>query len=279
MAAARNASTTTPKNGRGASRLSFAKISDTLTVPDLLALQTESFDWLVGNDAWKTRVAEAQAGGGEDDPAEQAAAGEGGRPELERALGVLGRGPELLEVAVAVAELVGELRLVEEPRPVRHLVTGLRRLQRPLGPYQRRRTGPYLPQHPVPACLGGVQQRLHGGRRVGAHTLLRDPGELHRLRGQGRQQQQQGEHERDEERPGDDDRGCGPPQAKALQPVRRRVQQIGGGHADQERQQDLSEQVQADQKRQKRNQPDQGEPHALAQEVCSEPIERHAWPA
>lgn len=66
MAAARNASTTTPKNGRGASRLSFAKISDTLTVPDLLALQTESFDWLVGNDAWKARLAEAQAAGRTD---------------------------------------------------------------------------------------------------------------------------------------------------------------------------------------------------------------------
>ncbi len=62
MAAARNATTPTPKNGRGASRLSFAKVTDTLTVPDLLALQTESFDWLVGNDAWKARVAEAQAG-------------------------------------------------------------------------------------------------------------------------------------------------------------------------------------------------------------------------
>ena len=60
MAAARNATTPTPKNGRGASRLSFAKVTDTLTVPDLLALQTESFDWLVGNDAWKARVAEAQ---------------------------------------------------------------------------------------------------------------------------------------------------------------------------------------------------------------------------
>lgn len=68
MAAARNASTTTNKNGRGASRLSFAKISDTLTVPDLLALQTESFDWLVGNDAWKARVAEAQAEGRTDVP-------------------------------------------------------------------------------------------------------------------------------------------------------------------------------------------------------------------
>ncbi|GAA2904473.1 DNA-directed RNA polymerase subunit beta [Microbacterium keratanolyticum] len=67
MAAARNASTpTTNKNGRGASRLSFAKISDTLTVPDLLALQTESFDWLVGNEAWKARVAEAKKAGRKD---------------------------------------------------------------------------------------------------------------------------------------------------------------------------------------------------------------------
>ncbi|MCS4277657.1 MULTISPECIES: DNA-directed RNA polymerase subunit beta [Mycetocola] len=68
MAAARNASTTSPKNGRGHSRLSFAKITDTLTVPDLLALQTESFDWLVGSEAWKTRVAEAEAEGRNDLP-------------------------------------------------------------------------------------------------------------------------------------------------------------------------------------------------------------------
>jgi DNA-directed RNA polymerase subunit beta len=68
LAAARNATTTTPKNGRGAPRLSFAKISDTLTVPDLLALQTESFDWLVGNEAWKARVAEAKAAGRNDVP-------------------------------------------------------------------------------------------------------------------------------------------------------------------------------------------------------------------
>ena len=57
---------TTPLNGRGASRLSFAKITDTLTVPDLLALQTESFDWLVGNDVWKARLAEGQAQGRTD---------------------------------------------------------------------------------------------------------------------------------------------------------------------------------------------------------------------
>ncbi|KZX21557.1 DNA-directed RNA polymerase subunit beta [Rathayibacter tanaceti] len=69
MAAASTATTTSPKNGRAASRLSFAKISDTLTVPDLLALQTESFDWLVGSEAWKTRVAEAKAAGREDLPA------------------------------------------------------------------------------------------------------------------------------------------------------------------------------------------------------------------
>ncbi|AYF97588.1 DNA-directed RNA polymerase subunit beta [Protaetiibacter intestinalis] len=57
MAAARSASSkNSPKNGRAASRLSFAKITDTLTVPDLLALQTESFDWLVGNEAWKART-------------------------------------------------------------------------------------------------------------------------------------------------------------------------------------------------------------------------------
>ncbi|QWL30877.1 DNA-directed RNA polymerase subunit beta [Rathayibacter toxicus] len=68
MAAAPIATTTSPKNGRAASRLSFAKISDTLTVPDLLALQTESFDWLVGSEAWKTRVAEAQAAGRQDLP-------------------------------------------------------------------------------------------------------------------------------------------------------------------------------------------------------------------
>ncbi|OQJ54375.1 DNA-directed RNA polymerase subunit beta [Clavibacter sepedonicus] len=65
MAAARNA-TPTPQNGRDASRLSFAKITDTLTVPDLLALQTESFDWLVGSDAWKRRVEEGTKQGRTD---------------------------------------------------------------------------------------------------------------------------------------------------------------------------------------------------------------------
>jgi DNA-directed RNA polymerase subunit beta len=65
LAAARNAKKS-PKNGREASRLSFAKITDTIKVPDLLALQTESFDWLVGNDAWKARLAEAKKAGRTD---------------------------------------------------------------------------------------------------------------------------------------------------------------------------------------------------------------------
>ena len=69
MAAARNAKDTKSiKNGRTASRLSFAKITDTLTVPDLLALQTESFDWLVGNEHWQKRLAEAKKEGRQDLP-------------------------------------------------------------------------------------------------------------------------------------------------------------------------------------------------------------------
>jgi DNA-directed RNA polymerase subunit beta len=38
-------------------RISFAKIREPLEVPNLLALQTDSFDWLVGNDKWRARVA------------------------------------------------------------------------------------------------------------------------------------------------------------------------------------------------------------------------------
>ena len=38
------------------SRVSFAKIREPLEVPNLLHLQTTSFDWLVGNDAWAQRV-------------------------------------------------------------------------------------------------------------------------------------------------------------------------------------------------------------------------------
>ena len=47
-------------------RISFAKISEPLEVPELLALQTDSFDWLIGSDIWKTRVETALAAGRTD---------------------------------------------------------------------------------------------------------------------------------------------------------------------------------------------------------------------
>ena len=51
MAASRNASNTL--NPR---RISFAKIDEPLEVPQLLALQTNSFDWLIGNERWQENV-------------------------------------------------------------------------------------------------------------------------------------------------------------------------------------------------------------------------------
>src|SRR5664279_715554 len=47
-------------------RISFAKIHEPLEVPNLLDLQVESFDWLIGNETWQTRVAAAQAEGRTD---------------------------------------------------------------------------------------------------------------------------------------------------------------------------------------------------------------------
>src|SRR5664279_4011429 len=54
--------TTTQQPGR----ISFAKIREPLEVPNLLALQTSSFDWLVGNDGWAARV-QADIDAGRDD--------------------------------------------------------------------------------------------------------------------------------------------------------------------------------------------------------------------
>ncbi len=73
MAASRTASTSGTSNtvttARTASgRLSFAKIREPLEVPDLLALQTESFAWLIGSESWQQRVAEAKAAGRTDIP-------------------------------------------------------------------------------------------------------------------------------------------------------------------------------------------------------------------
>ncbi|MFZ0531219.1 MAG: DNA-directed RNA polymerase subunit beta [Propionicimonas sp.] len=47
-------------------RISFAKIHEPLEVPNLLDLQVESFDWLIGNEAWQSRVAAARAEGRTD---------------------------------------------------------------------------------------------------------------------------------------------------------------------------------------------------------------------
>jgi DNA-directed RNA polymerase subunit beta len=45
------------KNKTAPRRISFAKISEPLEVPNLLALQRESFDWLLGNEEWRQRMA------------------------------------------------------------------------------------------------------------------------------------------------------------------------------------------------------------------------------
>ncbi|NMM33672.1 MAG: DNA-directed RNA polymerase subunit beta, partial [Phycicoccus sp.] len=68
MAASRTATQTVSTAITASGRISFAKIREPLEVPDLLALQTESFDWLLGNERWQARVAEAKAAGRGDVP-------------------------------------------------------------------------------------------------------------------------------------------------------------------------------------------------------------------
>ena len=55
-------------NRTASSRVSFAQIYEPLEVPNLLALQTESFDWLLGNERWQARVEAAKAAGRRDVP-------------------------------------------------------------------------------------------------------------------------------------------------------------------------------------------------------------------
>ena len=56
LAASRTASKTKVISPTG--RISFAKIAEPMEVPDLLDLQIDSFDWLVGNEAWRDRVSD-----------------------------------------------------------------------------------------------------------------------------------------------------------------------------------------------------------------------------
>jgi len=55
--------TTTSTLGGPIKRVSFAKLREPLEVPNLLALQTESFEWLVGAKAWKDRQEEPSPSG------------------------------------------------------------------------------------------------------------------------------------------------------------------------------------------------------------------------
>lgn len=65
MAAPRTASNTNVVSSTG--RISFAKIAEPMEVPDLLDLQVDSFDWLIGNQVWRDRVEEALDQGGRTD--------------------------------------------------------------------------------------------------------------------------------------------------------------------------------------------------------------------
>ncbi|NYI40615.1 DNA-directed RNA polymerase subunit beta [Demequina lutea] len=53
---------------RFSSRISFAQVSEPVEVPNLIGLQTESFDWLLGNSLWKDRVEAAKKAGRSDVP-------------------------------------------------------------------------------------------------------------------------------------------------------------------------------------------------------------------
>jgi DNA-directed RNA polymerase subunit beta len=64
LAASRSASANVP----GPPRVSFARIKEPLEVPGLLALQTDSFDWLLGNERWRSRIESAKALGHKDVP-------------------------------------------------------------------------------------------------------------------------------------------------------------------------------------------------------------------
>src|SRR5215467_6847887 len=55
LAASRPAKTSRTSSAFAPRRVSFGRITEHLEVPNLLAIQTESFDWLVGNEAWTSR--------------------------------------------------------------------------------------------------------------------------------------------------------------------------------------------------------------------------------
>ncbi|MBO0891913.1 MAG: DNA-directed RNA polymerase subunit beta, partial [Acidothermales bacterium] len=54
MAASRNTSTISTPNGPR--RISFARLREPLDIPNLLDVQVESFDWLIGNERWQAKL-------------------------------------------------------------------------------------------------------------------------------------------------------------------------------------------------------------------------------
>ena len=58
LAASRPAKTSRTSSAFAPRRVSFGRITEHLEVPNLLAIQNESFDWLVGNEAWQGRSAD-----------------------------------------------------------------------------------------------------------------------------------------------------------------------------------------------------------------------------
>jgi len=63
LAASRSTKSTSKATSLAPRRISFAKITEPLEVPQLLSLQTNSFDWLVGNERWQEQVARRIKGG------------------------------------------------------------------------------------------------------------------------------------------------------------------------------------------------------------------------
>lgn len=62
LAASRTYSLSALKGKPVVDRVSFAKIHEPLQVPDLLGLQTDSFGWLIGSEAWARKSPGEQSG-------------------------------------------------------------------------------------------------------------------------------------------------------------------------------------------------------------------------
>ncbi len=63
------AARTATGHSRVSNRISFAKITEPLELPKLLSLQTDSFDWLIGNEAWEAEFKRRREAG--DDVSEK----------------------------------------------------------------------------------------------------------------------------------------------------------------------------------------------------------------